>query len=98
MILTSVTNAIEEREMAIINIPNTFIQTVGTDKEKGVKIRICILLVDMLVKIAPNIYQDHVLMNKQGREAAIGQVHECSLWNNDCKPTLLPKNYYHLIE
>ena len=36
MILTSMINTIEEREIAIVDIPNAFIQTVLTDKEKRV--------------------------------------------------------------
>jgi hypothetical protein len=68
VILTSVIDAVEERETAIIDIPNAFIQTVVTDKEKRVIIRLRSMLVDMLVKIAPAIYQDYVSKNKQGEK------------------------------
>ena len=66
MILTSMINTIEEREIAIVDIPNAFIQTVVTDKEKRVIICICGILVDILVRIAPDVYKDYITVNKKG--------------------------------
>jgi hypothetical protein len=51
-------NTIEEREVAIVDIPNAFIQTEVTDKNKRVIVSICGMLVDILVKIAPDVYKD----------------------------------------
>ena len=68
VILTSIIDTVEERETAVIDIPNAFIQTMVKDKEKRVIMRICGMLVDMLVKIAPDIYKDYVSMNKQGEK------------------------------
>jgi len=68
VILTSVIDAVEERETAVIDIPNAFIQTVVTDKEKRVIIRLRGMLVDMLVKIAPAVYKDYVSTNKRGEK------------------------------
>ncbi len=68
MILTSVVDAIKKRENAIINIPNAFIQTVVMDKNKRVIVCIHGMLVDILVKIAPDVYKDYITMNKKGEK------------------------------
>jgi hypothetical protein len=60
VILTSMIDTIEEREIAIVDIPNAFIQMVVTDKNKRVIVCICGMLVDILVKIAPDVYKDYV--------------------------------------
>ncbi len=68
-LLTSMVDAIEERCAAIINVPNTFIQTVVEDKKKQVIIRIHgSMLVDILVKIAPKVYSPFVTTNKRGNQ------------------------------
>jgi len=65
MILTSMINAIKERDIAIIDIPNTFIQTEVMNKNKRVIVCICGMLVDILVKVAPDIYKDYVKINSK---------------------------------
>ena len=55
VILTSMIDAIEERDIAIVDIPNAFIQTEVTDENKRVIVCICGMLVDILVKIAPDL-------------------------------------------
>lgn len=49
----------------MVNVPNTFIQTVVEDKNKRVIIRIRGMLVDILVKIAPELYKDYVTLDKK---------------------------------
>ena len=68
IILISMIDAIEEREVAIMDIPNAFIQTEVTDKNKQVIVRICGMLVDILVKIAPDVYKDYVKVNNKGEK------------------------------
>ena len=68
VILTSIVDAVEERETAVIDIPNAFIQTVVKDEKKRVIIRIRGMLVDILVKIAPDVYGDYVTTNKRGEK------------------------------
>jgi len=53
VIITSIIDALERRDTAIVDISNTFIQTVVEEKSQRVIIRIRGMLVDMLVKIAP---------------------------------------------
>jgi hypothetical protein len=66
MILTSMINALEEREVAIVDIPSAFIQTEVTDKNRRVIASIRGMLVEILVKIAPDVYKDYVRVNKKG--------------------------------
>ena len=68
VILTSVVDALEERLTTVINVPNAFIQTVVKDKKKRVIIRIRGMLVDILVKIAPEVYADYVTVDKRGNK------------------------------
>ncbi len=68
VILTSVIDASENRETAVIDIPNAFIQTVVEDSKRRVIIRIRGMLVDMLVKIAPDVYQSYVSTDKKGNK------------------------------
>jgi len=68
VVLTSVVDAKEERRVTVIDVPNAFIQTVVEDKSKRVIIRIRGMLVDMLVKIAPEVYKDYVTIDKKGNK------------------------------
>jgi len=68
VILTAMIDEEEEREVAIIDIPNAFIQSVVADKKKLVIIRIRRMLVEMLVKIAPEVYKEYVTVDKRGNE------------------------------
>jgi hypothetical protein len=68
VILTSIVDAIEERHCAVIDIPNAFIQTVVKDKKRRVIICIRGMLVDMLVKIAPEVYETYVITDRKGNK------------------------------
>ncbi|MGL6132320.1 MAG: hypothetical protein ACRCZ9_11980, partial [Fusobacteriaceae bacterium] len=68
VILTSMIDATEERDVAVIDIPNAFIQTKVTEENKRVIIRIRGMLVDILVKLAPDIYSEYVTITKRGEK------------------------------
>ncbi len=68
VILTSVIDTIKNCDVAVMDIPNAFIQTVVEDDNRRVIIRIRGMLVDMLVKIAPDIYQSYVTTDKKGNK------------------------------
>jgi hypothetical protein len=55
VILMSLIDAEEERNSATIDVPNAFIQPVVEDKKKRVIVWIQGMLVDILVKIAPDV-------------------------------------------
>ena len=66
VLLFCIIGAEEERDVAVINIPNTFIQT-RVEEEKDVTfINIRGVLVDILVVIAPDMYKLHVTTDKKG--------------------------------
>ena len=68
MLLTSIIDAKEHRDVAIIDIPNAFIQTVIEDnKDRGI-MRIRGHMVDVLVKVAPTVYGPYVSTDKLGRK------------------------------
>ena len=59
--LTCVIDAQEDRDVAVVDIPNAFVQTVVNeeDTEHHVIVHIRGPLVDILVSIAPDRYGDH---------------------------------------
>ncbi len=66
VLLTLIIDAKEHRDLAIIDIPNTFIQT--EDDKDRVIMRIRGHMVDVLVKVAPTVYGPYVSTNKLGRK------------------------------
>jgi hypothetical protein len=68
MLLTSLVDAQENCDVAIVDIPNAFIQAVVEDDEDKVVMRIRGHMVDVLVKVAPKVYDPYVLTDKQGGE------------------------------
>ena len=73
VMLTCVVNAQEERDVAVVNVPNAFAQTVVSedDKEHQVIVRIRGPLVDVMVSIAPDVYGPDVTTNKSGQQVLI---------------------------
>jgi len=68
VLLTSIVDAKEDRDVAIIDIPNAFIQTMVEDDRDRVIMRIRGHMVDVLVKVAPTVYGPYVSTDKQGRK------------------------------
>ena len=66
VLLTSIVDADEGRDVAIIDIPNAFIQTRVKEKKDRVIIRIRGVEVDWLTKIAPEVYTKFVSKDKKG--------------------------------
>jgi hypothetical protein len=73
VMLTCVIVAQEDRDVAVVDIPNAFVQTVvdEEDTEHCVIVRIRGPLVDILVSIAPDIYGPYVTTNKSGQKVLI---------------------------
>jgi hypothetical protein len=70
---TCVIDADEERDVAVIDIPNAFIQTCIEDEADMAIIKIRGILVDMLLEIAPDVYKDFVTTDKKGNKQLIVQ-------------------------
>jgi hypothetical protein len=66
LLLTSIVNAAENRDVAIIDILNAFIQTRVENEKDCVIIRIQGVVGDWLVTIAPKVYSQYVTVGKKG--------------------------------
>jgi hypothetical protein len=74
VLLRCIADAEEERDVAVNDIPNAFIQT-RIDKEEDMAIiKIRGVLVDMLLDIAPDIYQPYVTTDKKGIKQLVGMT------------------------
>ena len=73
VVLTCVIDAQENRDVAVVDIPNAFAQTVVSkeDAEHRVIVRIRGPLVDVLAGIAPDVYAHYVSTNKAGQKVLI---------------------------
>ena len=66
VLLSCIIDTEEERDVAVINIPNSFIQTQVEYKKDMAFIKICGVLADILAEIAPDVYKSHVTTDKKG--------------------------------
>ena len=75
VILTSIVDAKEGRNVATADIPNAFSQRVITDAQKDywVIARLWGKLVEILVDIAPDVYGPYVSENKKGEKVLLVQ-------------------------
>ncbi len=74
VMLTCVIDAQEDRDIAVVDIPNTFVQTVVDEEDAEHHVIVRILrgpLVDILVSIAPDVYRMYVSTNKSGQKVLI---------------------------
>jgi hypothetical protein len=73
VLLSCIIDAEEERDVAVVDIPNTFVQT-RVENEKDIAcIKIRGILVDILVEIAPDVYKSYVLKDKKGSKHLLVQ-------------------------
>jgi hypothetical protein len=93
ILLSCIINAKEERNAAVIDIPNAFIQMQLEDEEDMTIIKIPGVLVDILIQIAPDAYKCCVTNDKKGMKQLLVQCQNApygtmvaSLLNN-CKFT-----------
>ena len=73
VMLTCVIDADENRDVAIVDIPNAFVQTVVEDEKDRVFVRIRGPLVDILASIAPDVYGEYVTIGKKGEKQLLVQ-------------------------
>jgi hypothetical protein len=71
--LTCVLDAAEDRDIAVVDIPNAFAQTVVSEEDAEHRVIVCIRgpLVDILVLIAPDVYGPYVSTSKSGQKILI---------------------------
>jgi hypothetical protein len=75
IMLTAVVDATEERDVATVDIPNAFVQTVVADEEEDYRVivRLRGRIVDILCEIASETYLPFVTANKKGERILIVQ-------------------------
>jgi Reverse transcriptase (RNA-dependent DNA polymerase) len=73
VMLTCTIDAKEKREVAVVDIPNAFVQTVIEDEKDRSFIRIRGPLVDILTNIAPDVYGEYVTIGKNGDKVLLVQ-------------------------
>jgi hypothetical protein len=66
ILLTAVINAKERRDVAVIDIPNAFVQTRLEDDDDKVVMRLRGKLAKLMVKVALEIYTKYVIINTKG--------------------------------
>ena len=73
VMLTCVIDAQEDRDSAVVDIPNAFVQTVvdEEDADHCVIVHIRGPLVDILVSIVPDVNGPYISMNKSGQKVLI---------------------------
>jgi hypothetical protein len=73
VLLSCIIEAEEGRDVAVVDIPNAFVQTrVENEKDMGF-IKIYGVLVDILVEIAPDVYKSYVSRDKKGMKQLLVQ-------------------------
>jgi len=73
VLLTCIIDAEEGRDVAVIDIPNAFIQTRIEDEKDMAILKIRGVLVDMLLQVAPDVYGPYVTTDKKGVKQVIVQ-------------------------
>ncbi len=73
VMLTCVIDAQENRDIAVVDIPNAFVQTIVDEEDADHHVIVCIRepLVDILVSIAPDVFGPYVSINKNGQKVLI---------------------------
>jgi hypothetical protein len=66
VLLSCIIDAEEERDVAVVDIPNAFVQTRVENEKDMAFIKIRGILVDILVEIAPYIYKSYISKDKKG--------------------------------
>ncbi len=82
VMITAVIDAKEKREVAMVNIPNAFLQTVikDEDAEHRVIVRLRGQIVDILCEIVSDVYLPYVMLNKKGEKVLLVQCMKNALY------------------
>ena len=73
VLLSCIIDSKEGRDVAVIDITNTFIQTRVEDEKDMAIIKIRGILVDILVDLAPDVYREFVTTDKKGVKTLVVQ-------------------------
>jgi hypothetical protein len=73
LFLSCIIDAEEERDVAVVDIPNAFVQTRVENEKDMAFIKIRGILPDILVGIAPDVYKSYVSKDKKGSKQLLVQ-------------------------
>jgi hypothetical protein len=73
VLFSCIIDAEEEWDVAVVDIPNAFVQTRVENKKDMAFIKIRGILVDILVEIAPDVYKSYVSKDKKGSKHLLVQ-------------------------
>jgi hypothetical protein len=73
VLLSCIIDAKEVRDVTVVDIPNSFVQTRVENEKELVFIKIRGILVDILVEIAPDVYKSYVSKGKKGMKKLVVQ-------------------------
>jgi hypothetical protein len=73
VLLLCIIDSEEGRDVAVVDIPNAFVQTRVENEKDMAFINICGTLVDILVEIAPDVYNSYVSRDKKGMNQLLVQ-------------------------
>lgn len=68
VLLSCASDAKDDRELAMVKISNAFIQAGMKDDKNKVIICICGMVIDMLIKIAPEVYFQYITHDNKGNK------------------------------
>ena len=68
VLLSCMIDAREGRDVAVIDIPNAFIQTAIEDEKDKFIVQLRGELVDMLCRLAPDVYKDYIIVDWHGNK------------------------------
>jgi hypothetical protein len=80
ILLSCIIDVEEERDVAVIDIPNAFIQTRVEDEKDMAIIKIRGVLVDILVQISPDAYKSYATTDKKGVRQLLVQCQHNALY------------------
>jgi hypothetical protein len=73
VLFSFIIDAEEERDAAVVDIPNAFVQTRVENEKDMAFIKIRGILVDILVEISPDVYKSYVSKDKKGSKQLLVQ-------------------------
>jgi hypothetical protein len=73
VLLACIIDAKEGRDVAVVDIPKAFVQTHVENEKDMASIKICGVLVDIMVEIAPDVYKSYVSRDKKGMKQLLVQ-------------------------
>jgi hypothetical protein len=73
VLLSCIIDAEEHRDVAVLDIPNAFVQTRVENEKDMAFIKIRGILVDILVEMSPEAYKSYVSQDKKGNKQLLVQ-------------------------